>query len=213
MDRRGRGWGRGGLSRARPVRLALNDRLKKPDTSPTGIVLSDATPDPIRPGAQYAQLRDDRQYSVDLAEEEAPRGIGHAIRRHVGKSDEALIARLNQRWQRYETANLEITEWAVAEGSFESLMLANDFVNQVLKENRNIVDTVAGGDRDRATLERRFGYPIGKEAFRTHADDQPRIRTTYGVRVLIIHDSGAKRGYAVRTAFPVNETLYGNKSP
>lgn len=56
-------------------------------------VLSDADPEGIRPYEQYAQNLDKRP--VDLREEEA-RG-GHALRKHVGKTDEEMLASTTNR--------------------------------------------------------------------------------------------------------------------
>jgi hypothetical protein len=50
------GGGGDGASRSRPmVRAVFADRSGNSDTSPPGTILSDAEPDPIVPGAQYAQ--------------------------------------------------------------------------------------------------------------------------------------------------------------
>jgi hypothetical protein len=54
-------------------------------------------------------------------------------------------------------------------------------------------------------IEKRFGYVTGKEAFRANSDDDPYIRDTYGVRVVLRHDLRSDRGYRVYTAFPINE--------
>ena len=40
---------------------------------------------------------DERRYSVDLREEEASAGIGHAIRDHVGKTDAELVESLKRK--------------------------------------------------------------------------------------------------------------------
>jgi len=171
---------------------------------PTQAVMSDATPDPIVPGAQHAQDTT-RRYSVNLDEEEAPRGIGHTMRQHVGKSDGQLIEKLNEDWRRFETARFEITEYRPAQGSFLSRESANDFVNRTLEDNKETVDRVASGQEERRMMEKRFGYVTGKEAFRPSADEDPYIRDTYGVRVVILHDLRSERGYRVYTAFPINE--------
>ena len=84
-------------------------------------------------------------------------------------------------------------------------MQANDFVNQTLRENRQRVDAVATGREPKATLEKRFGYVTGYEAYRDLPDSESRIRNTYGVRVVIEHDTRSERGYTVRTAFPINQ--------
>jgi hypothetical protein len=62
-----------------------------------GQVLSDETPESIIPGAQYAANATQRPYSVNL---DAPRGTGHTQRDHVAKSDEQLIATLQEDWLR-----------------------------------------------------------------------------------------------------------------
>ena len=93
----------------------------------------------------------------------------------------------------------------MAEGSFRSREEANDLVNQVLKRNTDKVDEVAAGKLRDATLQHRFGFVTGKEAFRPNGDSDPYIRDTYSVRVVIRHDTRSWRGYRVHTAFPVND--------
>ena len=66
---------------------------------------------------RLAQAEGPRRYSVVLSEEEA-RG-GHAIRTHVGKSDEELLATL--RAMRVESPFVTVA--APAQGSFASLEL------------------------------------------------------------------------------------------
>src|SRR2546423_263094 len=57
---------------------------------PTQALISDATPDPIVPGARYAHRLG--AYPIDLREEEA-RG-GHTIEKHVSRSPQALVAQV-----------------------------------------------------------------------------------------------------------------------
>jgi hypothetical protein len=144
-----------------------------------------------------------QRYSVDLQEEDA-RG-GHAKSKHVGKTDSELIDVLNGDYLRRQSGNLEITDFRLAEGSFASLEQANDLVGQVLKQNSGDVDKVAAGKVKGDTLEQRFDFVTGKEAFRPNGDSDPYIRDTYGVRVVIRQDSRSWRGYRVHTAFPVND--------
>jgi hypothetical protein len=144
-----------------------------------------------------------RRYSVNLQEEEA-RG-GHTLRDHVGKTDAYLIGLMNADYERSTSGNLEITRFRDAEGSFATPEQANDYVNQLLKLERDKVDQVAAGAKGRDLLERRIGSVTGKEAFRPDGDSDPYIRDTYGVRAVIVHDRRSPRGYTVRTAFPVNE--------
>jgi hypothetical protein len=143
-----------------------------------------------------------QRYSVDLEEEDA-RG-GHGKSKHVGKTDSELIDVLNGDYLRRQSGNLEITEFREAEGSFASLEQANELVSQALKRNTDEVDKVAAGKIKGAKLEERFDFVTGKEAFRPNGDSDPYIRDTYGVRVVIRHDTRSWRGYRVQTAFPVN---------
>jgi hypothetical protein len=145
----------------------------------------------------------ERRYSVNLQEEEA-RG-GHTLRDHVGKTDAYLIGLMNADYERSTLGNLEITRFRDAEGSFATPEQANDYVNQLLKLERDKVDQVATGAEKRLTLESRIGSVTGYEAFRPNGDSDPYIRDTYGVRAIIINDSRSPRGYTVRTAFPVNQ--------
>jgi hypothetical protein len=171
-------------------------RIRSDDTRADSANLSDSV-------GKVAADDTGRRYSVDLREEEA-RG-GHTLRDHVGKTDEYLIGVMNADYKRWQSGNLEITEFRDAEGSFATPEQANDHVNQLLKLERDKVDQVATGMKGRALLERRIGSVTGYEAFRPDGDSDPYIRDTYGVRAVIIHDSRSPRGYTVRTAFPVNE--------
>jgi hypothetical protein len=67
------------------------------------------------------------------------------------------------------------------------------------------VDDLAAGKIDGATLQHRFGFVTGKEAYRPNGDSEPYIRDTDSVRVVIRHDPRSWRGYRVHTAYPVNE--------
>jgi len=119
-------------------------------------------------------------------------------------SDAALMGRMRLETDRMRTGNLEVTFYPEAHGSFHDIHQANDFVNQVLKDNKDAVDEVADGRRKDKTLEKRFGYPTGREAYRPSPDVEPYMRTTYGVRVVIEHDRRIARGYRLRTALPFN---------
>ena len=166
-----------------------------------GQVLSDETPDGIIPGARYAQNTTQRPYSVVLADEEAPKGIGHTIRDHVGKSDDELLEALQRR--RFDTPGVSFI--GKRQGSFTSLEAANDFVNRTLERNRSTVDLVATGKLDEEFITARFGYVTGREAFRPSPDADPYMRNTYSVGVFIRHDPGANRGYRVFSAYPRND--------
>src|SRR3954452_19261336 len=87
-------------------------------------------------------------------------------------------------------------------GSFTDIEAANRHVNATLLRNRNGVDRVAEGKSSRAALDALFGWETGREAFVTGGQTDPRIRETYGVRVVIVAYSQIPRGYRVHTAFP-----------
>jgi len=64
---------------------------------------------------------------------------------------------------------------------------------------------VAAG-KDRAVLSHRFGYETGIEAVRDNEYSDPRIRPTYAVTVLIVHEPSPNgKGYRILTAYPRNE--------
>lgn len=145
-----------------------------------------------------AQTDGQRQYSVDLNEEE---GLGgHTKRDHVGKTDDELLAFVRRDRHR----SLFVTVARIREGTFLSLESANDFVNRTLEVNQGLVDLVASGRRDEAVFNSRFGYVTGREAFRLDADSEPYMRSTYEVLVVIRHDRRSSRGYRVHTAYPIN---------
>lgn len=118
-------------------------------------------------GGYLSPIADVDRYSVSLPEEEA-RG-GHAIRTHVGKSAQELISTLKA--MRIDTPFLTIAK--DAQGSFDSLESANDFVNRILGANPGTVDRVVSGYQNEAWLQERFGYRTGIEAFRDSADSEP----------------------------------------
>jgi hypothetical protein len=76
-------------------------------------------------------------------------------------------------------------------------------VNAVLSKNPEPVSLVAAGDERRITLNARFGAITGTEAYLRTLHSQPIIRATFGVRVVLIHDPRAEKGFRVQSAFPV----------
>jgi hypothetical protein len=161
--------------------------------------LSDADPEGIRPYEQYAQNLPDKR-PVDLLEE---RNLGgHAIERHVGRSDASLLKGVNDAAS-YARQN----GWAAGlkESSFPSLEAANKLVNSTIARNPDKVDKVVNGLSGREDLDAVFGSPTGSEAYAATERSQPYIRKTYGVRVVIVPDRRSEKGYRVETAFPRNE--------
>jgi hypothetical protein len=142
-----------------------------------------------------------RKRGTRLAEEEAPHGIGHTIRDHVGKNDEELLQTLRERQFGFPTLSLV----GKRQGSFDSLESANDFVNRTLERNRGAVDLVATGKSNEEFITQRFGRMTGREAYRPSPNSEPYIRNTYSVGVLSVHDLRSPRGYRVFTAYPRND--------
>jgi hypothetical protein len=150
---------------------------------------------------RLAQNEDSERYSVNLREEEAPVGIGHTIRKHVGKSDAELVGTIEE--NTYRGWFVSVIDYR--EGSFESVETANDLVNRVLARNKATVDLVATGTLPNAFFEERFGYVTGREARRPLPDSEPYVRNAYGVAVSIRHDTRSKLGYRVVSAYPRND--------
>jgi len=93
-------------------------------------------------------------------------------------------------------------------GSFTDMAAANRLVNATLLRNRDRVDRVADGKSSLEELDAIFEEPTGKEAFAPDERTDPRIRLTWGVRVVIVNDRRTWRGYHVITAFPRNFDPY-----
>ncbi|RCW79559.1 HK97 family phage prohead protease [Phyllobacterium bourgognense] len=200
FDRRAREKPEGTAARGGRFGAALP--AKKPDTGPKA---PDGTPVKL-----VQDKGDSKRYSVDLDEEEVPIGIGHTKSRHIAQSDESLKARMRGDYSRRETPRYTVTKWSEAYGSFENQAKANDMVNKVLENNQAIVDAVASGERNEATLNMRFEHPTGREVYQATGDSRPYVRTTFNVFVYIRHDNRIGRGYRVRTAYPNNRKLPGD---
>lgn len=137
---------------------------------------------------------DDRG-KLDLRAEE--RRGGHIVARHIGKSDDEMFARLEK---------MRVRIWLVdfgekRNGSFANLSDANDLVNDTLKANYSIVESVASGSIKKAWVTKRFDHKTGREAYSTD-DGILSVRNTNIVGVRIIHNPNLARGFYVRTAYP-----------
>ncbi|MBN9071497.1 MAG: hypothetical protein J0H34_07795 [Rhizobiales bacterium] len=122
------------------------------------------------------------------------------MRKHVAKSDAELLANLER--NTYRGWFFDYVDGQ--EGTFESLERANDLTNRVLEMSKDKVDEVASGAKESAHLKVRFGYVTGREVRRTADHPEPYFRKTYGVAVVIRHDSRSKRGYYIVTSHPRN---------
>ena len=139
-------------------------------------------------------------FAVDLLEEEA--AGGHAIRDHVGRSAESLLARV-----RGEGISVGpfVRIGIYRAGSFPSAAAANKLVNATLSRHRAIVEQVAKGDNFYAFIKATFGSETGVEAIRRGYYSQPYLRDTYGVGVYILHAPDRRNGFRVITAYPRND--------
>jgi hypothetical protein len=87
----------------------------------------------VAPRLRTAQNENRDRYVVKLNDEE---DYGHTIERHVGKSDDELLARIENERRRTTLGPLgSIVEYQPTVGSFDSKESANDFVNRVLEAN------------------------------------------------------------------------------
>ena len=147
-------------------------------------------------GASSLQLVSDAGRAVDLVDEEG-RG-GHAVKKHVGKSEEFLLNRVRTEVYRIGmfTIGLETA------GTFTSLEAANKLVNSTLSDNAATVAKVVAGELDHARLDKLFEAATGFEAYRRNDRSQAYIRSTDSVRVIIVHDKSSPNGFRVITAFP-----------
>ncbi len=138
-------------------------------------------------------------------EEGGPHG-GHTIRDHVGKSDEYLIAEVEKTVDRLSIAPGVNVVFARPEGSFTDVRSANDLINMALQARNDKVDLVRSGQSERETIDHRFGYPTGREAYYSVEAGRVMFRPAYEVRMVIVPDQVVGQGFRVLTAFPINQT-------
>lgn len=144
--------------------------------------------------------------SVVLEAEEGGQHGGHTIRDHVGKSDEYLIGEVEKTVLRNSVAPGVDIVFVRREGSFTDVRTANDFVNMALQARNDKVDLVRSGQSERETIDYRFGYPTGKEAYYSVEAGRVMIRPAYEVRMVIVPDQVIGQGFRVLTAFPINQS-------
>ena len=147
---------------------------------------------------QLVQLQGDEQYRVNIKEEDA-RG-GH-IKDHIAQRDADLLSQVGE----FQTPSGTIVR--VAEGTYGSEAEATYWTNRLLSESKDEVDRVVREkDTSDVNLEKRFGELTGREAFADSVAGMiiPRIRPTYGARIIITYAQNSPRGYRVHTSFPIN---------
>lgn len=147
--------------------------------------------------------RDPSVYVVNLQEEE--RNGGHAIREHVARSQSSLIQQVEKTYKMLGRINgMTVVKMQGAEGSFLSLGDANYFVSKTLRQNPMQLEEVLNGSSNQETLEWRFGFSTGIEAYWPRLEPPAAIRKTYSVRVIVRADPTRPKGYRIVTAFPIN---------
>lgn len=91
------------------------------------------------------------------------------------------------------------------DGSFPSIQAASKLVSATISKNPEVVHAVATGVVAREFITANFLSKTGIEAFRRGPFEQPYIRDTFGVGVVIAHDPGSPKGYRIVTAYPRND--------
>jgi hypothetical protein len=187
---------------ARPTRYAARDTGTLTDETPSAPSNSQTGNDSGKSPAQVAANEPSQQKPIDLLKEEAPRGVGHTIAEHVGKSDDELLEVINRK-----TWTPAATLTGHRQGSFDSIGIAQDLVNRTLDapENAARIADVVSGKQVADLITSRFDFITGREWYRPEPDDSPYLRVTSGVGVVILHDPGVPRGYRVLTAYPRND--------
>ncbi|MGO9774378.1 MAG: RNase A-like domain-containing protein [Roseiarcus sp.] len=143
------------------------------------------------------------KYSVNLQAEEELWG-GHAVKDHVGKTPDELIAEQEANRKDIPVEGGTLTVYRKSESSYLSWEAANDFVNRLLQAHTAEVDMVASGQWPDQWIEDRIGYPTGIEAT-ADASGRLIVRKTYNAGVFIVYDARVPRGYRVETAYPTND--------
>ena len=136
---------------------------------------------------------------VNLLDEEGGNHKGHTIRDHVGKSD----AQLKNATRDTVKKLLGVWVWKDEIGSFSSLTAADKLVNATLSLNQQLVRDIIDGLIGGGVAEAWFSTPTGYQSYLPKYDAAIEIRTTYGVRVVIVGDKNAPRGFRIKTAYPI----------
>ncbi len=138
---------------------------------------------------------------------------GHTITEHVRKTpgqlkaavhrQQNLLRRVSRIRRLRLVARLAGKALTFSAGSFTSVAAANRLVRVALARNEDLVRSVASGEftRKRA-IEAHFKSKTGVEAY-ARGLQKPKMRDTYGVRVVIVHDPDLPKGYRIVSAFPI----------
>lgn len=111
---------------------------------------------------------------------------GHAIEKHIGKSDKYLKRRLD-------------TEDIYAASTFETMEEAEDAIRLVLEKRKDAIERwLRVGQSGQNAFHAKTGYPVGRVMFRN--DDKGQKGT--GVRIVLFRDPVYPHGYGILTAYP-----------
>ncbi|GLO63606.1 hypothetical protein MACH09_41140 [Vibrio sp. MACH09] len=112
---------------------------------------------------------------------------GHTIRRHVGRTDDELLARLQSEPD------------ILGSSTYSDLNTAQKVVGNVLSRNSDsIQDWLQNSSKSRLTLNESFDYEIGRVISKGADSSVP----TNKAFVLLVKDPLAPKGYRVHTSFP-----------
>jgi hypothetical protein len=184
-----------------PTRYAARDTGTLTDETVGAPSNSHAHDDSAEPRTQVAANDSSQQKPIDLRDEEAPIGRGHAISEHVGKSDTELLVQMVKKTWRSPLISLHDRR----EGSFDSIDIANDLVSRALDAPENaakVADIANGTVRIPRLITFDIGSVTGRELYLPDPDSQPYMRETDGVGVVIRYDPTRPRGYRIITAYP-----------
>ncbi|WP_198011203.1 RNase A-like domain-containing protein [Hyphomicrobium zavarzinii] len=142
---------------------------------------------------------------MDVTEEDREYG-GHTFKRHIGKSDEYLKARIVG--NRFNVTALGGLGEKRA-GSFTSVDAANKLVNATIAEPENVAKIEAFVRRDLLYMlpvlyvRKSFDSVTGKEAYGPEGKG-PDMRQTYSVEVRLVRSNKSPKGFYVHSAYPLN---------
>lgn len=126
----------------------------------------------------------------------------HTVDRHVAKSNIDLMEYMQR--ETYRSPNLEVVK--MVHGSYNSIQEANYYVNDILSENKDVIDSVIKNRNYKGIwIGKYYGTPTGREAFREDPYSTPYIRQTFSAGVQVIYAPTTSRKYTVLTAFPFNK--------
>ena len=111
---------------------------------------------------------------------------GHAIEKHVGKSDEFLRNRLN-------------TEDISAASTFNDMAEAEDAIRKVLIKRGDLVTAWLKTDKSN---KKAFYYPMKNPVGRVLKRESDSPRAGNQARVVLIRDGDYKEGFFILTAYP-----------